>query len=150
MVLTVSFVLSPVIGLVCHRRLRSCLRRLDAGVEASGPHDFAVRKPAPSSLAPPASTASRPASVTIASRPSVGRDGEGYRSDLGLRRRGIFLQMGLDDPNHVDRKGECFPAAQYQRCSPPSSAARSEGHAFSNAGKSASTSFQSTGAAMLS
>src|SRR5258705_6023612 len=30
-----------------------------------------------------ASTASRPASVTIASRPSVGRDGEGYRSDLG-------------------------------------------------------------------
>src|SRR5258706_5272723 len=30
-----------------------------------------------------ASTASRPAFVTIASRPSVGRDGEGYRSDLG-------------------------------------------------------------------
>jgi hypothetical protein len=43
MVLTVSFVLSPVIGLVCHRHLRSCLRKLDAGVEASGPHDFAVR-----------------------------------------------------------------------------------------------------------
>ena len=44
MVLTVSFVLSPVIGLVCHRRRRSCLRRLDAGVEASGPHDFAVHR----------------------------------------------------------------------------------------------------------
>src|SRR4051812_44039796 len=53
MVLTVSFVLSPVIGLFCHRRLRikDCLspvgpthlRKLDAGVEASGPHDFAVR-----------------------------------------------------------------------------------------------------------
>jgi hypothetical protein len=53
MVLTVSFVLSPVIGLVCHRRLRikSCLspvgptqlRKLDASVGASGPHDFAVR-----------------------------------------------------------------------------------------------------------
>src|SRR6202165_2018404 len=53
MVLTVSFVLSPVIGLVCHRRLRiesclhpvgpTCLRKLDAGVEASGPHDFTVR-----------------------------------------------------------------------------------------------------------
>src|SRR6202158_5711818 len=42
MVLTVSFVLSPVIGLVCHRRLRIRFRRLDAGVEASGPHDFAV------------------------------------------------------------------------------------------------------------
>jgi hypothetical protein len=26
MVLTVSFVLSPVTGLVCHRRLQSCLR----------------------------------------------------------------------------------------------------------------------------
>jgi hypothetical protein len=44
MVLTVSFVLSPAIGLVCHRHQRSCLRRLDAGVEASGPHDFAVRE----------------------------------------------------------------------------------------------------------
>src|ERR1700720_3414001 len=53
MVLTAYFVLSPVIGLFCHRRLRiegcqrpvgpTCLRELDAGVEASGPHDFAVR-----------------------------------------------------------------------------------------------------------
>ena len=43
MVLTVSFVISPVIGLSCHRRRRSCLHQLDAGVEASGPHDFAVR-----------------------------------------------------------------------------------------------------------
>src|SRR4029077_17732884 len=43
MVLTVSFALSSVTGLVCHRRRRSCLRRLDASVGASGPHDFAVR-----------------------------------------------------------------------------------------------------------
>jgi hypothetical protein len=43
MVLTVSFALSPVIGLSCHRRLRENSRKLDAGVEASGPHDFAVR-----------------------------------------------------------------------------------------------------------
>ena len=96
MVLTVSFVLSPVIGLVCHRHQRTCIRRLGASVGASGPHDFAVRKSAPSSLAPPASTASRPASVTIASRPSGGRDGEGYRFDLGKARSGIFLQEGLD------------------------------------------------------
>jgi hypothetical protein len=45
---------SPVIGLSCHRRLRNmwlvrtrsgrlAFRKLDAGVEASGPHDFAVR-----------------------------------------------------------------------------------------------------------
>jgi hypothetical protein len=43
MVLTVSFVISPVIGLCCHRRRWSRLYRLDASVEASGPHDFAVR-----------------------------------------------------------------------------------------------------------
>jgi hypothetical protein len=43
MVLTVSFVLSPVIGLSCHRRPRELSRKLDASVEASEPHDFAVR-----------------------------------------------------------------------------------------------------------
>jgi hypothetical protein len=45
MVLTGYFVLSPVIGLSCHRRLSGLTpQKLDAGVEASGPHDFAVRK----------------------------------------------------------------------------------------------------------
>src|SRR4051795_8783625 len=43
MVLTVSFVISPVIGLCCHRRLARLSAELDASVEASGPHDFAVR-----------------------------------------------------------------------------------------------------------
>jgi hypothetical protein len=43
MVLTASFVLSPVIGLSCHRHLARLLAKLDAGVEASGPHDFTVR-----------------------------------------------------------------------------------------------------------
>jgi hypothetical protein len=43
MVLTVSFVLSPVTGLVCHRRSASHPAKLDASVGASGPHDFAVR-----------------------------------------------------------------------------------------------------------
>jgi hypothetical protein len=44
MVLTVSFVLSPVTGLVCHRRLAEFTSaKLDASVGASGPHDFAVR-----------------------------------------------------------------------------------------------------------
>src|ERR1700688_2385550 len=96
MVLTVSFVLSPVIGLVCHRHLARLLARLDAGVEASGPHDFAVRVSTVRQPALLASTASRPASVTIAIRPSVGRDGGGYRSDLVKRGTKIFLQMGLD------------------------------------------------------
>ena len=60
MVLTVSFVLSLVTGLFCHHRLQDHrLGRLDISVGMSGPHDFAVRKPARSSAAPPASTASR-------------------------------------------------------------------------------------------
>src|SRR5213075_841004 len=75
MVLTVSFALSPVIGLSCHRRQQVTTCQLDASVEASGPHDFAVRLTCCSSAAPSASTASRPAFVTIASRPSLGRDG---------------------------------------------------------------------------
>jgi hypothetical protein len=58
MVLTVSFALSPVIGLFV-TVIGGHLHQLDASVEASGPHDFAVRKHAPSSEAPPASTASR-------------------------------------------------------------------------------------------
>ena len=44
---TVSFELSPVIGLSCHRRWPRCekhRRQLDASVEASRPHDFAVRQ----------------------------------------------------------------------------------------------------------
>ena len=44
MVLTVSFALSPVTGLSCHRSpVKVALHRLDASVGASGPRDFAVR-----------------------------------------------------------------------------------------------------------
>ena len=43
MVLTVSFALSSVIGLSCHRRPQVTTCELDASVETSGPHDFAVR-----------------------------------------------------------------------------------------------------------
>ena len=55
-------------------------RQLDASVGTSGPHDFAVRRSAPSSEAPPASTASRPAFVTIASRPSKGTGPNRYNA----------------------------------------------------------------------
>ena len=57
MVLTVSFVLSPVTGLVCHRHRR--FRRLDTSVGVSGPHDFAVRSKQRRQRAA-TSTASRP------------------------------------------------------------------------------------------
>jgi hypothetical protein len=48
MVLTAYFALSPVIGLCCHRRPQeTCkkllLENLTPTIEASGPHDFAVR-----------------------------------------------------------------------------------------------------------
>src|SRR5882724_6612198 len=42
-----------------------------------------------------------PTSVTIAKRPSVGRDGGGYRSDLGQARSEIFLQVGTGQPKSV-------------------------------------------------
>jgi hypothetical protein len=71
MVLTVSFALSPVTGLVCHRRLAdtgvssllgltSPSAMLDASVGASGPRDFAVRKNKRLRQHAPASTASLP------------------------------------------------------------------------------------------
>src|SRR6202040_394945 len=88
---TSKYSCSPVIGLSCLRRLQSCLRRLDAGGEASGPHDFTVRVSTVRQPTLPASTASRPASVTIAIRPSVGQDGEAFRGDLGQAGTGIFL-----------------------------------------------------------
>src|SRR5207245_2125019 len=70
MVLTVSFVLSPVTGLVCHRHQRSRLRELDASVGASGPHDFAVRVSAIRQRRRRVHRIPRPTSVTIAKRPS--------------------------------------------------------------------------------
>jgi hypothetical protein len=98
MVLTVYSALSLVTGLCCHHRLADTSAKLNASVGASGPHDFAVRKHAPSSEAPPASTASLPAFVTIAIRPCMGRDGASCKFDLGPPRNKIFLQKGLDTP----------------------------------------------------
>jgi hypothetical protein len=81
MVLTVSFVLSPVIGLSCHRRQRNCFHRLDAGVEASGPQDFAVRVSVVRQRHCHVHRIPHPTSVTIAKRPSVW---DGMASDIDL------------------------------------------------------------------
>src|SRR6267378_842841 len=112
MVLTVSFELSPVTGLFCHRRPRTNVvpkpGRADITsanlTPASGRQDHATSPYAttsfvsspfdrsqvfqlalPSRCAPnaAASTASHPASLTIRIRPSVGRDARSSRSDLG-------------------------------------------------------------------
>jgi hypothetical protein len=98
MVLTASFVLSPAIGLSCHRRKRNAqaLSPLDASVEASGPHDFAVRK---SAVRPRKDCARRlsvhripsPTFVTIASRPSFGDETPLiYRCFYLFAKRNIF------------------------------------------------------------
>jgi hypothetical protein len=94
MVLTVSFALSPVTGLCCHRHQRNHFRQLDASVGASGPHDFTVRKLALSSEAPPTSTASRPALVTIANRPSEGQDDESIKLFLPNGETKYFCKGG--------------------------------------------------------
>src|SRR2546430_3683649 len=76
MVLTVSFVLFPVTGLYCHRRLADRSANL---MPASGHQDHTTSpsaRHARSSFAPPlVHRIPCPTSVTIAKRPSVGRDG---------------------------------------------------------------------------
>src|SRR5256884_8810588 len=124
MVLTAYFVLSPATNSSCHRRWQikgsSNPVELDFAsaslTPATGARTTRLCRPlkrrssctladrsrgssrpatacAPDALA---STASRPAFVTIANRPSVGRDSERSRSDLRQTRRKIFLQKGLD------------------------------------------------------
>jgi hypothetical protein len=73
MVLTVSFVLSPVTGLivtVISKKLAS--QKLDASTGASGPHDFAVRFSAVRQKRLRVHRIPCPTSVTIAIRPSCG------------------------------------------------------------------------------
>jgi hypothetical protein len=85
---TVSFALSPVTGLVCHRRLAEFTSaKLDTSVGASGPHDFAVR----GSVSIVADTARvhrlpHPTSVTIAQTPLLRGTGWAESAgDLGVR-----------------------------------------------------------------
>jgi hypothetical protein len=40
--------------------------------------------------------------VTIAKRPSVWAGRQRYRTDLAVLKTRIFLQTGLDNPNHID------------------------------------------------
>jgi hypothetical protein len=111
MVLTAYSVLSPAIGLSCHRHRRSYLRQLDAGVEASGPHVFAVRSMRRSSATPPRPPHPAPTSVTIAKRPSVWGGMANHSPDLAFGKTEIFLQMGLDRANQIDPTGEFRPVA---------------------------------------
>ena len=112
--------------LFCHRRLQRLNCKLDASVEASGPHDFSVRDPstpkaspglvpvrrssgeggdqALSSEAPLASTASRPASVTMASAPQVGRDGGDMKVIWGFGKPEYFFGWDWTGRNSLIRQ----------------------------------------------
>jgi hypothetical protein len=114
MVLTVSFVLSPVTGLSCHRRLAGRPAKLDASVGASGPHDFAVRLGAIRQERRRVHRIPHPTSVTIAIRPSCEAGCAKDAGDLGLRPSEIFFTAGLDDPNQIERLKEIGFLAQTQ------------------------------------
>src|SRR5437588_11189429 len=102
MVFTVSFVLSPVIGLVCHRHRQVTTYQLDAGVEASGPHDFAVRVSTVRQRCLRVHRIPCPTSVTIAIRPSCGTGWRAYSFDLGEAGTVLFLEIGLVSSNLFD------------------------------------------------
>src|SRR5665647_2662095 len=72
-------------------------QELDASVEASGPHDFAVRQPHRPSSAPPASTASRSAFRDVAQRPSEERDGDRYKVIWVFGKSEYFFKWGWTD-----------------------------------------------------
>jgi hypothetical protein len=42
----------------------------------------------------------------------AGRDGAGYRIDLGESRTEMFFEMGLDSPNHIDPVRQIRPGEQ--------------------------------------
>jgi hypothetical protein len=118
MVLTVSFVISSVIGLFCHRHWRgvkgpsglsSPVRQLEASVEASGPHDFAVRKT--HARQPRALRPSHPA-PDVRDDASAPPDGRETRQQLLLicptaqgkfPRSNCFVVAGLDPASHPFR-----------------------------------------------
>ncbi len=66
--------------LSCHRRRADRSTRLDASIGASGPHDFAVRRSALSSAAPPSSTASHRAFRDDREPPLLSGETGGFKS----------------------------------------------------------------------
>jgi hypothetical protein len=116
---TAYFVLSPVIGFLVTVASGS-FRRLDAGVEASGPHDFAVRTSTARLAVPLASTASRPA-FRDDREPPLLRNGTATNKPLiwGDLESRIFFKADLDSPNQPD------PIEEIRVCVQPDLTAKS-------------------------
>ena len=93
---TAYFVLSPVTGLFCHRRLADNSAKLDASVGASGPHGFAVHKQRSRQQRRPRPSHPAPNVRDVRNAPLSGRDGGACTSDLGQAETEIFLRRGLD------------------------------------------------------
>jgi hypothetical protein len=122
-------------GLSAPGRADFASARLDAGVEASGPHDFTVRDkhrssarrlfahrfdknpPCDSICAPTLPRPPHPVPNVRDDRDTplcAGRDGGGYRSDLGQEETGIFLQTGLDTRRAQQPVGQISSVARMQ------------------------------------
>jgi hypothetical protein len=111
MVLTVSFVLSPVIGLFVTVASRSLPANL---TPASRRQDHTTL--------PSASVLFVYSTISVHRIPSRVRDDRepplcgtrrrGYNFDLGEARTEMFLQTGLDSPNQFDLSQEFRPSAQ--------------------------------------
>ncbi|THD53751.1 MAG: hypothetical protein E8A46_10225 [Bradyrhizobium sp.] len=125
MVLTVSFALSPVTGLVCHRRLRKLV--FAHLMPASGHQDHTT---SPSASAPLVLRRCRvhriphPTFVTTAKRPSDrGGTGRVCRDDLPDGESGIFFMEGLDSQSRNQPVGQI--TAPFSRGAPELTAALS-------------------------
>ena len=101
---TAYVVISPAIGLFCHRRLR---KSLSANLTpASRRQDHTILPSASKALsseAPLAATASSPASVTIAIRPLSGVDVGGYKVICGFGKTEYFFGRDWTDRNSLIR-----------------------------------------------
>jgi hypothetical protein len=98
-----------VTGLVCHHHWRNYFHQLDASVGTSGPHDFAVRNVARSSVAPPASTASQPYVRDDRETPlCVGRDGRDMQVIWVKWEQEYFCEEGWTGRNRLNPKKNFF------------------------------------------
>jgi hypothetical protein len=88
------YALSRVPGLLATVACAS-YRRLDPSVARSGPHDFAVRFRQRSSCVAKASTASRPALMTLRNAPLIGA-GRAERTTISGYRKEKYLAAKLD------------------------------------------------------
>ena len=106
MVLTVSFVLSPVTGLFCHRRLANNAK-LDASV--GGVRTTRLRRPHQHDSSSAHPRPSHPVPNVRDDRDTplcVGRDGGGSKVDLPDMLSGIFFAQGLDSQKLICPSGQ--------------------------------------------